>query len=51
MIDPKGPYKLDPKNVLVMGDSAGGGLCLAMMLYLRDHGLAQPEGAALLSVK
>ncbi|KAI8882100.1 hypothetical protein K501DRAFT_187591 [Backusella circina FSU 941] len=49
MIDPKGPYKLDPKNIVVMGDSAGGGLCLAMMLYLRDHGLAQPEGAALLS--
>lgn len=40
----------DPKNILIMGDSAGGGLSLALMLYIRDHGLPQPEGAVLLSV-
>lgn len=50
LIDPKEKHRLDPKNIIVMGDSAGGGLCLAMMLYLRDHGLPQPEGAVLISV-
>jgi acetyl esterase/lipase len=50
LIDGDEKHKLDPKNIIVMGDSAGGGLCLAMMLYLRDHGLPQPEGAVLLSV-
>ncbi|KAI8146648.1 Alpha/Beta hydrolase protein [Fennellomyces sp. T-0311] len=49
LIDADNGYCLDPKNVLFMGDSAGGGLCLATMLYLRDHGLPQPEGAVLLS--
>lgn len=51
LIDPNEKHQLNPKNIMVMGDSAGGGLCLAMMLYLRDHGLPQPEGAVLLSVK
>lgn len=50
LIDPKEKHRLDPKNIIVMGDSAGGGLCLAMLLYLRDHGLPQPEGAVLISV-
>jgi acetyl esterase/lipase len=50
LIDPNEKHRLDPKNIIVMGDSAGGGLCLAMMLYLRDHELPQPEGAVLLSV-
>ncbi|KAI8085254.1 alpha/beta hydrolase fold-domain-containing protein [Thamnidium elegans] len=49
LIDTNEKHRLDPKNIIVMGDSAGGGLCLAMMLYLRDHGLPLPEGAALLS--
>ncbi|GAA5805280.1 hypothetical protein HPULCUR_010795 [Helicostylum pulchrum] len=49
LIDTNEKHRLDPKNIIVMGDSAGGGLCLAMMLYLRDHGLPMPEGAALLS--
>ncbi|CAO3622222.1 unnamed protein product [Mucor fragilis] len=49
LIDPKEKHRLDPKNIIVMGDSAGGGLCLAMLLYLRDHGLPQPEGAVLIS--
>ncbi|KAG1076963.1 hypothetical protein G6F42_025167 [Rhizopus arrhizus] len=50
LIDPNEKHRLDPKNIIVMGDSAGGGLCLAMMLYLRDHGLPQPEGAVLISL-
>lgn len=50
LIDLDEKHRLDPKNIIVMGDSAGGGLCLAMMLYLRDHGLPQPEAAVLLSV-
>ncbi|KAI9490200.1 alpha/beta hydrolase fold-domain-containing protein [Zychaea mexicana] len=49
LIDAENGYCLEPKNILIMGDSAGGGLSLAMMLYLRDHGLPQPEGAVLLS--
>lgn len=50
LIDAHDKYGFNPKNIIVMGDSAGGGLCLAMMLYLRDHGLPLPEGAVLLSV-
>lgn len=34
----------------MMGDSAGGGLCMALLLYLRDHHLPLPRGAILLSV-
>lgn len=32
-----------------MGDSAGGGLCLALMMYLRDNGYPMPAGACLMS--
>ncbi|KAI8099121.1 alpha/beta hydrolase fold-domain-containing protein [Halteromyces radiatus] len=49
LIDPDDGYCFDPKRIMIMGDSAGGGLALAMMLYLRDHGLPSPEGACLLS--
>ncbi|KAJ3206728.1 hypothetical protein HDU82_004332 [Entophlyctis luteolus] len=42
-----------PENVVVMGDSAGGGLAMALLLWLRDHGssinLQMPGGAGLLS--
>lgn len=37
------------KNVVIAGDSAGGGLSLALMLKIKDEGLPQPAGAALLS--
>jgi acetyl esterase/lipase len=50
LIDKNGEYGFDPKNIMIMGDSAGGGLCLALMLYLRNHGLPLPEGGVLLSV-
>jgi acetyl esterase/lipase len=40
---------LDPKNMFVAGDSAGGGLSLALMLTLKEKGKTQPKAAALLS--
>ena len=41
--------KYDPQKIVVAGDSAGGGLALALALYLRDHGMAMPAGLALMS--
>ena len=38
-----------PENLVVAGDSAGGGLSLALMLALKDRGLPLPAGAALFS--
>ena len=32
-----------PEKIVVAGDSAGGGLALALCLYLKDHGMALPE--------
>ncbi|KAL1921830.1 uncharacterized protein VTP21DRAFT_10472 [Calcarisporiella thermophila] len=40
---------IDPKNILIMGDSAGGGLTFALLLTLRDSGLPLPAGAACMS--
>ena len=51
LIDEKEKHRLNPKNIILMGDSAGAGLCCAMLLYLRDHNLPQPGGAVLLSVR
>ncbi|GAA5976331.1 hypothetical protein JCM11641_005983 [Rhodosporidiobolus odoratus] len=36
-------------SIIVSGDSAGGNLVMALMLYLRDSGLPQVGGAVLLS--
>lgn len=41
--------KYAPQKIVVAGDSAGGGLALALALYLRDHGMAMPAGLALMS--
>lgn len=38
-----------PEKIVVAGDSAGGGLALALTLYLRDHGLPLPAGLILMS--
>ncbi len=38
-----------PDKIIIAGDSAGGGLALALCLYLRDHGLPQPGGLVLMS--
>ena len=39
----------DPRTLLVAGDSAGGGLSMALLLRVRDEGLPLPAGAALFS--
>jgi len=38
-----------PSNIMIAGDSAGGGLCLATLLALRDQGIPLPAAAAALS--
>jgi acetyl esterase/lipase len=38
-----------PGSVVVSGDSAGGGLALALALWMRDEGLELPAGCILLS--
>lgn len=38
-----------PTKIVVAGDSAGGGLAVALLLHLRDRGLPLPAAAALLS--
>ncbi|KAF9107023.1 hypothetical protein BGX27_008915 [Mortierella sp. AM989] len=35
---------VDSKNIVIMGDSAGGGLAFATMLAIRDAGLPMPGG-------
>ncbi len=38
-----------PSKICLSGDSAGGGLCLALMLARKEHGEELPAGAALIS--
>ncbi|VBB07702.1 alpha/beta hydrolase fold-3 [Lucifera butyrica] len=38
-----------PSNIMIVGESAGGGLCLATLLALRDQGIPLPEAAVALS--
>lgn len=40
---------IDPKKVVFVGDSAGGGLCLAVLLALRDQNIPLPGGAVAMS--
>ncbi|KAI0313429.1 esterase [Amylostereum chailletii] len=40
---------IPPENILVAGDSAGGGLALALLMYLRDNDYPLPAGAILMS--
>ncbi|KAK4057569.1 hypothetical protein OIO90_001214 [Microbotryomycetes sp. JL221] len=40
---------IDPSKLVVAGDSAGGGLTLALMTMLRDSGLPMPAGMVLIS--
>ncbi|KAI8873338.1 hypothetical protein GQ42DRAFT_160592 [Ramicandelaber brevisporus] len=44
-----GGYGFAPSNILFAGDSAGGGLCLALASYLRDNSLPLPAGLFLIS--
>ncbi|GJN87087.1 hypothetical protein Rhopal_000032-T1 [Rhodotorula paludigena] len=38
-----------PENIILSGDSAGGGLALSLLVVLRDLGLPMPAGATLIS--
>ena len=38
-----------PENIILAGDSAGGGLCMALTMYLRDHGEPLPGGIIAMS--
>ena len=38
-----------PENILMMGESAGGGLCLASLLALRDKNIPLPKAAVVIS--
>jgi acetyl esterase/lipase len=38
-----------PENLMIVGESAGGGLCLATLLALRDLGLPLPSAAVAIS--
>ena len=38
-----------PSKIVIAGDSAGGGLCVAALTVLRDMGIEQPAGAVLIS--
>ncbi|MEY9930007.1 monoterpene epsilon-lactone hydrolase [Catenulispora sp. GP43] len=40
---------IDPRDIVIGGDSAGGGLALATLLAARDAGLPQPAGAVVFS--
>lgn len=41
--------RIPPENIIVSGDSAGGGLALALLMYLRDNNYPVPSGAILMS--
>lgn len=40
---------IPPENIVLAGDSAGGGLVLALLLYLRDNKYPLPSSAILMS--
>jgi acetyl esterase/lipase len=40
---------INPNNIIITGDSAGGNLTLALLLYLRDNNIPQPKAAVLIS--
>ncbi|KAK2461449.1 hypothetical protein APHAL10511_005912 [Amanita phalloides] len=40
---------IPPENIIISGDSAGGGLTLALLMYLRDNDYPMPSGALLMS--
>lgn len=41
--------EVEPSNIVIVGESAGGGLCLASLLAIRDEGLALPAAGVALS--
>ncbi|KAH9929679.1 lipase/ esterase [Fomitopsis serialis] len=40
---------IPPENVIIAGDSAGGGLALSLLMYLRDNGFTLPSAAIFFS--
>lgn len=40
---------VDPAHLVIAGDSAGGGLALALLTVIRDMDLPMPAGAVLIS--
>ena len=40
---------VEPAHLVIAGDSAGGGMCLALLTLLRDMNLPMPAGAVLIS--
>lgn len=40
---------IDPKKIVIAGDSAGGGLSFALLMAIRDAGLPAPAGAVTMS--
>ncbi|MEN6409193.1 MAG: alpha/beta hydrolase [Anaerolineaceae bacterium] len=40
---------ISPEKICIVGESAGGGLCLATLLALRDQGIALPAAAVAMS--
>lgn len=41
--------KYDPKNIIIAGESAGGGLTLAILLALKEQNITLPKGAVSIS--
>lgn len=41
--------KINPKDIVIMGDSAGGGIALAFSMLLRERNLPQPKDIILIS--
>ncbi|KAJ5805316.1 hypothetical protein N7474_011203 [Penicillium riverlandense] len=39
----------EPKEIILTGDSAGGGMALSMLVIMRDQGIPLPAGAILIS--
>jgi len=42
-------FQIPPENIIISGDSAGGGLTLALLMYLRDNDYPLPSGAIVMS--
>ena len=40
---------IEPQNIILVGDSAGGNLALELVLYLKEHNIAQPAVLTLAS--
>ncbi len=41
--------RYSPDKIVIAGDSAGGGLTLALVMYLRDHQIPMPAGVIVMS--